>query len=164
PLPKVIICHHRLIEITNYNHTHCLEELRENNVILALVGDFHKSQKRIDEINGIKVITAGSLLAKTSERVSGFDIMNREFNIYDLNIEKGIISYSTFIKTQDWEELKREKVDLPFGTKTLRNERENEIIISKLEQIEDKIHINNPTEEMIIEHMDSHFYDYMRIK
>jgi len=162
PIIKILLCHHRLIEITNYNHNHCLEELRENKVILALVGDFHKSQKRVDEINGIKFITAGSLLAKTSERVSGFDIMNREFNVYDIDLEKGSVTYTTFIKTQNWEEQKREEVDLPFGIKILTTQDDRDNIIVKLKKIEDIIHKNHPTEDIIIKYMDSSFYTYMR--
>ncbi|MFW9971979.1 MAG: hypothetical protein ACFFDF_17450 [Candidatus Odinarchaeota archaeon] len=128
------------------------------------MGDFHKSKNRVDEISGIKFITAGSLLAKTSERVSRFDVMNREFNVYEIDVETGILSYTTFIKTQNWEEIKREKVLLPFGKKELKNEKKTDKIISILEQIEDIIHRNHPTEEINLDYMNSYFYTYMRNK
>lgn len=162
PFFKILICHHRLIEIANFNHNHCLEELRKKNIILALVGDFHKSSNRVDEVNGIKIVTAGSLLAKNSERVSGVDIMNREFNLYDIDLKTGVVDYITFIKTLNWEQLKRDNINLPFGTKSAKPNEDKKKVITMLKEIEDIIHNDHPNEDIIVNYMKSDFYTYMR--
>ena len=114
--PKIMICHHRLHEISK-NFDHALIELRIQNTILALVGDIHKSQPDIDVINNIKCITAGPLLAKKSERKVNADEVPRQFNVYEINLETGILNHATYVKSTHWDKITREPIDLPFGSK-----------------------------------------------
>ncbi len=109
---KILICHHRLIEISSNKRDHCLQELRDRNVLLALVGDFHESTKYVDKINGIKFISTGALLAKKSERMAGTDVINREFNVYDINLKERNIIWSTYIKSNRWEKIQRDEVNI----------------------------------------------------
>ena len=106
---KIIICHHRLIEILSFNKTHCLEELENRNVFLSLAGDFHASSPNIGNINRIQFITVGALLARKSERMSGIDEINREMNVYDLDFIDGKVSWTTYIKSANWVPIKRDE-------------------------------------------------------
>ncbi|GAG60553.1 unnamed protein product, partial [marine sediment metagenome] len=111
-------CHHRLHEISE-NLDNALEELRARNIVLTLTGDIHKSQHNIDEINNIKCISSGALMANRSEREAGIDYIPRQFNIYDVDLGTGILYYSTYWKADVWEEMFQNTVKLPFGSKDL---------------------------------------------
>lgn len=113
-IPKIMICHHRLHEIS-YNLDNILENLRDKKVVLALVGDIHKSQSDIDEINYIKCIHAGALLANESVRKTEDEIIPCQFNVYDLDLESGFLSWITYVKLNKWESQNRGKVKLDFG-------------------------------------------------
>ncbi len=121
-LPKIMLCHHRLHEIS-YNHDHALDELRRRNVVLALVGDIHHPDSMADEICKIKCISAGSLFAKKTERKVGIDYIPRQFNVYNIDLETGILYPITYIKSVKWDRIKREPIELPFGIKKKSFER-----------------------------------------
>ena len=129
---KIMVSHHRLVEIESNitsNKKHCLKKLRDRKVFLALVGDFHESQDDVNKICGIKSITAGALMAKKSQRTVGIDVSNRQFNVYDIDFNVGMLQWSTYKKTLDWEENRRKSIELPFGFK--KDVGENDFLIHK---------------------------------
>ncbi len=157
---KIMICHHRLIEISANKTTHCLNELHNNNVFLALVGDFHESLSNINIVNGIRFLCGGALLAKKSERTSGIDESNREINIYDLDFGTGKFTQITYIKTRtNWTVIPRNDFYIPCIDN--KNQENEGMLIQKLQEIKDIIHRYHPFKDIPVREMKRSFYEYL---
>ncbi len=157
--PKIIICHHRLIEISNYKRNHCLEELHDRNVFLSLVGDFHVSSPHIDKISGIQLIPVGAVLAKKAERTFGIDELNREINVVDLDLIEEKISWTTYLKSAYWVPIKRD--EFSFQPSKVDTQKKLNNLIIELKKIKNIIHSNHPFEDVIVRDMDKSFYNYI---
>ena len=107
-IPKLVICHHTLHSIKGEKLDHALNTLRDNNVLLTLAGDIHKSEPYADEINRIKCIPAGTISAKKEERQIGIDVISRQFNLVNLNLQTGYVKWYTHIFEGTWREIKNE--------------------------------------------------------
>lgn len=153
-------CHHRLIGISANKTNHCLNELHNNKVFLAIVGDFHESLPHVNIISNIKCLCGGALLAKKSERTSGIDESNREISVYDLDFGTEKFIQTTYIKTRtNWTPIPRDGFYIPsFENKNQENE---ELLIQKLQEIKDIIHVYHPFKDIPVREMDISFYEYM---
>jgi predicted phosphodiesterase len=107
-IPKLMICHHTLHSIKGEKLDHALNTLRDNNVLITLAGDIHKSEPYADEINRIKCIPAGTISAKKEERQIGVDVISRQFNLVNLNLQTGYVKWYTHIFEGTWREIKNE--------------------------------------------------------
>lgn len=107
-MPKLMVCHHTLHSIKKDRFNNALNKLSDNNVLLALAGDIHKSESHADEISNIRCIPAGTILAKKTERQVGFDEVSRQFNLVNLNLHSGYINWFTYIFEGSWREIKNE--------------------------------------------------------
>ena len=107
-MPKLMVCHHTLHAIKSGKFDHALNKLRDNNVLLALVGDIHKSESHADEISNIRCIPAGTITASKSERQVGIDEVSRQFNLVNLNLQSGYVKWYTYIFEGTWREIKNE--------------------------------------------------------
>ena len=107
-MPKLMVCHHRLNDIKRDKFDHALNTLRDNNVLLALGGDIHKSESYADVISKIRCIPAGTISAKKSERQVGIDEVSRQFNLINLNLQSGYVNWYTYIFEGTWREIKNE--------------------------------------------------------
>jgi len=107
-IPKLMICHHTLHSIKGEKFDHALNTLRNNNVLLTLAGDIHKSEPYADEISRIKCIPAGTISATKSERQVGIDVVSRQFNLVNLNLQSGYVKWYTHIYEGTWREIKNE--------------------------------------------------------
>jgi len=102
-IPKLMVCHHML-------HT------RDNNVLLSLAGDIHKSDSHADEISKIRCIPAGTISASKSEREFGIDAVSRQFNLINLNLQSGYVKWYTYILEGTWREIKNESFYLEHAS------------------------------------------------
>ncbi|MFX0187197.1 MAG: metallophosphoesterase [Candidatus Hodarchaeota archaeon] len=107
-MPKLMVCHHTLHSIKKDRFNHALNKLSDNNVLLALAGDIHKSESHADEISNIRCIPAGTILAKKTERQVGIDEVSRQFNLVNLNLQSGYVKWYTYIFEGTWREIKNE--------------------------------------------------------
>jgi hypothetical protein len=107
-IPKLMICHHTLHSIKGEKLDHALNTLRDNNLLITLAGDIHKSEPYADEINRIKCIPAGTISAKKEERQIGVDVISRQFNLVNLNLQTGYVKWYTHIFEGTWREIKNE--------------------------------------------------------
>ena len=107
-MPKIMVCHHTLHAIKSEKFDHALNKLRDNNVLLALVGDIHKSESHADEISNIRCIPAGTITASKSERQVGIDEVSRQFNLINLNLQSGYVKWYTYLFEGTWREIKNE--------------------------------------------------------
>jgi tetratricopeptide (TPR) repeat protein len=107
-IPKLMICHHTLHSIKGEKLDHALNTLRDNNLLITLAGDIHKSEPYADEINRIKCIPAGTISAKKEERQIGIDVISRQFNLVNLNLQTGYVKWYTHIFEGTWREIKNE--------------------------------------------------------
>jgi len=107
-MPKLMVCHHTLHSIKKDRFNHALNKLSDNNVLLALAGDIHKSDSHADEISNIRCIPAGTILAKKTERQVGIDEVSRQFNLVNLNFYSGLVNWYTYIFEGNWREIKNE--------------------------------------------------------
>jgi 3',5'-cyclic AMP phosphodiesterase CpdA len=107
-IPKLMVCHHTLHSIKGEKLDHALNTLRDNNVLLTLAGDIHKSEPYADEINKIKCIPAGTISATKTERQVGFDVVSRQFNVVNLNLRSGYVKWYTHIFEGTWRKIKNE--------------------------------------------------------
>lgn len=107
-IPKLMVCHHTLHSIKGEKLDHALNTLRDNNVLITLAGDIHKSEPYADEINRIKCIPAGTISAKKEERQIGIDLISRQFNLVNLNLQTGYVKWYTHIFEGTWREIKNE--------------------------------------------------------
>ena len=107
-IPKLMVCHHTLHSIKKDRFNNALNKLSDNNVLLALAGDIHKSESHADEISNIRCIPAGTILAKKTERQVGIDEVSRQFNLVNLNLHSGYVNWFTYIFEGNWREIKNE--------------------------------------------------------
>ncbi len=107
-IPKMMVCHHMLHSIKGEKFDHALNTLRENNVLLTLAGDIHKTEPYADEINKIRCIPAGAISATKSERQVGIDVVSRQFNVVNLNLQSGYVKWYTHIFEGTWRKIKNE--------------------------------------------------------
>ncbi len=106
--PKLMVSHHTLHAIKSGKFDHALNKLKDNNVLLALVGDIHKSESHADEISNIRCIPAGTITASKSERQVGIDEVSRQFNLINLNLQSGYVKWYTYQFEGTWREIKNE--------------------------------------------------------
>ena len=120
-MPKLMVSHHTLHAIKSGKFDHALNKLRDNNVLLALVGDIHKSESHADEISNIRCIPAGTITASKAERQVGIDEVSRQFNLVNLNLQSGYVDWYTYIFEGTWREIKNESFYLehPSFTRNL---------------------------------------------
>ncbi len=107
-MPKLMVCHHTLHSIKKDRFNHALNKLSDNNVLLALAGDIHKSDSHADEISNIRCIPAGTILAKKTERQVGIDEVSRQFNLINLNLQSGYVKWYTYSFEGTWREIKNQ--------------------------------------------------------
>jgi len=107
-MPKLMVTHHTLHSIKKDRFNNALNKLSDNNVLLDLAGDIHKSESRADVISNIRCIPAGTVLAKKTERQVGIDEVSRQFNLVNLNLHDGLVNWSTYIFEGNWREIKNE--------------------------------------------------------
>jgi len=107
-MPKLMVCHHTLHAIKSGKFDHALNKLKDNNVLLALVGDIHKSESHADEISNIRCIPAGTITASKSERQVGIDEVSRQFNLINLNLQSGYVKWYTYQFEGTWRKIKNE--------------------------------------------------------
>jgi len=115
-MPKLMVCHHTLHSIKKDRFNNALNKLSDNNVLLALAGDIHKSDSHADEISNIRCIPAGTILAKKTERQVGIDEVSRQFNLVNLNLINGYVKWYTYSFEGSWREIKNQSFNLehPF--------------------------------------------------
>ncbi|MHA1257495.1 MAG: metallophosphoesterase family protein, partial [Promethearchaeota archaeon] len=111
-MPKLMVCHHTLHSIKKDRFNHALNKLSDNNVLLALAGDIHKSDSHADEISNIRCIPAGTILAKKTERQVGIDEVSRQFNLVNLNLRTGYVKWYTYSFEGTWREIKNQSFSL----------------------------------------------------
>ena len=115
-MPKIMVCHHTLHAIKSGKFDHALNKLRDNNVLLALAGDIHKSESHADEISNIRCINAGTITASKSERQIGIDEVSRQFNLINLNFQSGYVKWYTYLFEGTWREIKNESFYLEHNS------------------------------------------------
>ena len=103
-----MVCHHMLHSIKGEKFDHALNTLRENDVLLALAGDIHKTEPYADEINKIRCIPAGTISATKTERQVGIDVVSRQFNLVNVNLQSGYVKWYTHIFEGTWRKIKNE--------------------------------------------------------
>jgi len=120
-IPKMMVCHHMLHSIKGEKFDHALNNLRDNNVLLTLAGDIHKTEPFADEINKIKCIPAGTISATKTERQVGIDVVSRQFNLVNLNLQSGYVKWYTHIFEGTWRKIKNESfyLDHPSFSKNI---------------------------------------------
>ena len=107
-MPKLMVCHHTLHSIKKDRFNNALNKLSDNNVLLALAGDIHKSDSHADEISKIRCIPAGTILGKKTERQVGIDEVSRQFNLVNIDLQNGYVDWNTYIFEGNWREIKNE--------------------------------------------------------
>jgi len=120
-IPKLMVCHHMLHSIKGEKFDHALTTLRDNNVLLTLAGDIHKTEPYADEINKIRCIPAGTISATKTERQVGIDVVSRQFNLVNLNLQSGYVKWYTHIFEGTWRKIKNESfyLDHPSFSKNI---------------------------------------------
>ncbi len=115
-MPKLMVCHHTLHSIKKDKFNNALNKLSDNNVLLALAGDIHKSDSHADEISNIRCIPAGTILAKKTERQVGIDEVSRQFNLINLNLLNGYVKWYTYSFEGSWREIKNQSFNLEHAS------------------------------------------------
>ncbi len=115
-IPKMMVCHHTLYAIKNDKFDHALNKLKDNNVLVALAGDIHKTESIADEISKIRCIPAGTIAAKKSERSVGIDEVSRQFNLIKINLQSGYIKWYTHLFEGTWRKIKNESFYLDHSS------------------------------------------------